>query len=168
MKNIIYVILSILVLTQCSISYKFTGASIDYSKVKTLSVAFFPNEARLVADPSLSQEFTEGLKDFFMRQTKLDLVENNGDLQYEGEITDYEIKPQSIQADMTAAQTRVTMRVNVRFMNASDSEQDFEKSFSAYVDFDSSENFENVKETIRVELLDQIFENIFNESVANW
>jgi len=168
MRKVIIFAISVLLFMQCSISYKFTGASIDYTKVKTLSVALFPNEAPLVADPGLSQAFTEGLKDYFMKQTRLDLKENNGDLQFEGEITDYDIKPQSIQADMTAAQTRVTMKVNVRFMNTTDPEQDFEKGFSAYVDYDSSENFESIKETIREELLDQIFENIFNESVANW
>ena len=103
-----------------------------------------------------------------MRQTRLDIKDNNGDLQFEGEIDGYDIKPMSIQADLSAAQTRVTMSVNVRFMNTTDAEQDFEKKFSAYVDFDSKENFENIKATIREELLDQIFENIFNESVANW
>ena len=166
--RILAILLVIAVSTACKISYKFTGASIDYSKVKTFSVSYFPNEAPLVADPALSQEFTEGLKDYFLRQTRLDIKDNNGDLQFEGEIDCYDIKPMSIQADLSAAQTRVTMSVNVRFMNTTDAEQDFEKKFSAYVDFDSKENFENIKATIREELLDQIFENIFNESVANW
>ena len=168
MKNHLLIIISILLFWQCSISYKFTGASIDYNKVKTMSVSRFPNEAPLVADPALSQEFTEGLKDFFMKQTRLDLVQNNGDLQFEGEITDYDISPMSIQADLLAAQTRVTLKVKVRFINTSDSEQDFEKEFSAYVDFESTQNFETIKDQLREELLEQIFDNIFNESVANW
>lgn len=133
-----------------------------------MSVSLFPNEAPLVADPALSQEFTEGLKDFFMKQTRLDLVQNNGDLQFEGEITDYNIAPMSIQADLLAAQTRVTLKVNVRFINTTDSEQDFEKVFSAYVDFESNQNFETIKDQLREELLEQIFDNIFNDSVANW
>lgn len=158
----------IVLFSQCTISYKFTGASIDYSKVKTLSVSYFPNEAPLVADPSLSQEFSEGIKDYFLKQTRLSLVNRNGDLQLEGEITGYDIQPMAIQADAIAAQTRVTLRVNVRFINTKDSEQDFEQTFSAYVDFNSTENFNNIKDQIRVEMLDQIFEDVFNKALANW
>lgn len=157
----------VLIVTSCSISYKLTGASIDYSKVSTVSVNYFPNEAELV-DPDLSQEFTETLKDKFQRQTRLTLIEQNGDLHFEGEITGYNIKPISIQADALAAQTRLTIDVNARFINNTDPEQDFETRFSAYADFDASQSIEDVRADLRAEIIEIITEDIFNKSVANW
>lgn len=168
-KHKIHLLLLALVaiLASCTISYKLTGASIDYSKVRTVSVSYFPNEAALV-DPDLSQEFTEALKDKFQRQTRLTLVQDNGDLHFEGEITGYDIKPISIQADALAAQTRLTIRVQARFVNNSDPEQDFDSSFSGYADFDASQSIEDVKADLRSEIIEIITEDIFNKSVANW
>lgn len=165
----IHLILTLLVLltVSCTIQYKLTGASIDYSKVKTVSVNYFPNEAALV-DPDLSQDFTEAMKDKFQQQTRLSLVRENGDLHFEGEITDYEIRPISIQADALAAQTRLTIKVNARFINNKDSEQDFETVFSGYADFEASQSIEDVKADLRKEIIDIITEDIFNKSVANW
>ena len=91
-------ILSILAVTACSISYKFNGASIDYTKVKTITIKDFPNQAPLVYPP-LSQKFTEALKDIYVRQTRLELVDNNGDLDLEGEITGYELTPMAVKED---------------------------------------------------------------------
>ena len=157
-----------LLIQACTISYKFNGASIDYSKIKTISIALFPNESPEYINPTLSQQFTEGLKDFYQRQTRLRLVPEDGDLQLEGEITGYKFTPQAIKADATAAQTRLQVSVKVRFYNNKDSEQDFESTFSAYGDFDSMLSQNDAETDLLPEILDQIYESIFNKSVANW
>ena len=87
-----------LIVTACSISYKFNGASIDYTKVKTITIKDFPNQAPLVYPP-LSQKFTEALKDIYIRQTRLQLVGSNGDLDLEGEITGYDLTPMAVKED---------------------------------------------------------------------
>ena len=91
-----------LIVTACSISYKFNGASIDYTKVKTITIKDFPNQAPLVYPP-LSQKFTEALKDIYIRQTRLQLVGSNGDLDLEGEITGYDLTPMAVKEDAYAS-----------------------------------------------------------------
>ena len=108
-KNVIWFCLLLgLVLTACSISYKFNGASIDYTKVKTITIKDFPNQAPLVY-PQLSQEFTEALKDIYIRQTRLQLVNDNGDLELEGEITGYQLTPMAVKEDAWSSQTKLTI-----------------------------------------------------------
>ena len=110
-KNIIWFCLLIgVMVTACSISYKFNGASIDYTKVKTISIKDFPNQAPLVYPP-LSQEFTEALKDIYIRQTRLQMVNNNGDLELEGEITGYELTPMAVKEDAWSSQTKLCVYV---------------------------------------------------------
>ncbi len=153
-------------LAACKVSYKFTGASIPI-EAKTISIAYFPNQAPLV-NPLLSQTFSEGLRDFFGRQVKLDMIERGGDLSFEGEITGYDLKPVSLQSDATSAMTRLTISVNVRFVNRFDAEQDFEKTFSQFVEFDDEVNFASVEQTLVEEINELIYDQIFNSSVANW
>lgn len=153
-------------LTACKISYKFTGASIPL-EAKTISIAYFPNQAPLV-NPLLSQTFSEGLRDFFERQVRLDMIERGGDLSFEGEITGYDLKPVSLQADATSAMTRLTITVNVRFVNRYDAEQDFEKSFTQFLEFDDEVNFASAEQTLVDEINKLLFDQIFNSSVANW
>lgn len=152
--------------TACKISYKFTGASIPI-EAKTISIAYFPNQAPLV-NPFLSQSFSEGLRDFFQRQVRLDMVERGGDLSFEGEITNYKLEPVSLQADATSAMTRLTIAVNVRFTNRYDAEQDFEKTFSQFLEFDDEVNFSSAEQTLVDEINKLLFDQIFNASVANW
>lgn len=153
-------------ITACKISYKFTGASIPID-AKTISIAYFPNQAPLV-NPLLSQTFSEGLRDFFERQVRLDMVERGGDLSFEGEITGYELRPIALQADAMSAMTRLTITVNVRFTNRFDAEQDFEKSFSQFLEFDAEVNFASAEQDLVVEINKLIYDQIFNSSVANW
>lgn len=153
-------------LSSCRISYKFTGASIPL-EAKTISITYFPNQAPLV-NPTLSQNFTEGLRDFFQRQVRLEMVDRGGDLSFEGEITGYNLKPISVQADATSAMTRLTITVNVRFTNRFDAEQDFEKTFSQFVEFDDEVDYASEEETLVDEINDLLFDQIFNASVANW
>ena len=156
----------VLSLTACKISYKLTGASIPI-EAKTISIAYFSNHASLV-NPLLSQTFSEGLRDFFERQVNLDMVKRGGDLSFEGEITDYKLTPVSLQADATSAMTRLTITVNVRFVNRYDAEQDFEKTFTQFIEFDDEVNFASSEQTLVDEIDDLLFDQIFNSSVANW
>lgn len=170
-QQISYITLSLVMvlalsLTACKISYKFTGASIPI-EAKTISIAYFRNQAPLV-NPLLSQTFSEGLRDFFERQVSLDLIERGGDLSFEGEITGYNLTPVSLQADATSAMTRLTVTVNVRFVNRFDAEQDFEKSFSQFVEFDDEVNFASSESALVDEINKLLFDQIFNSSVANW
>jgi hypothetical protein len=165
-KTLSVLVFSITILQSCGV-YSFTGASIS-PDVKTVEVSNFPNYAQLV-NPSLEQTFTQGLQDLFLNQTNLTLVSNNGDLQFEGEITEYRITPSANVGNSTAAQNRLTIAVKVRFYNNKDEEQNFEKTFSHYQDFDADRDLSGSFEDAIVQvILERIFENIFNEAVANW
>lgn len=153
--------------TACSISYKFNGASIDYTKVKTITIKDFPNQAPLVYPP-LSQLFTETLKDMYIRQTRLQLVSSNGDLELEGEITGYELTPTAVKEDAYASQTKLTITVRVRYANRVNPEEDFEQTFSAYREFDSNQMLQTVQETLSTEIVDELADQIYNATVANW
>lgn len=170
-KNLVGVFCLLIVLvTACSISYKFNGASIDYSKVKTITIKDFPNQAPLVYPP-LSQVFTEALKDAYIRQTRLQLVSNNGDLDLEGEITGYDLTPMSIKDDGTnalASQTKLTITVKVRYSNRATPDDDFEQSFSAYREFSNNQMLQQVQDQLCAEIVEELTDQIYNATVANW
>ena len=146
--------------------YSFTGGS--PGDAKTIQVDFFPNQAQLV-EPTLSQRFTQDMQDLFLRQTNLDLVTVGGDLRFEGEITQYRVNPMSATAQQTAAQNRLTITVNVRFYNRLKEEDDFEKQFSFYSDFDANAQVVGgVLDSALNEILDRIIQDILNTSLNNW
>lgn len=150
----------------CSVKYSFTGASIS-PDVKTVSIAYFQNLSTLV-NPTLSSLFTEELKNRFVSQTSLDLVSDFGDLNFSGEVKNYQVTPVAIQANETGAQNRLTITIRVKFVNTKDATQNFDKSFSHYEDFDSQKQFNSVEsELVRV-IVDKLVEDIFNSAVANW
>lgn len=157
---------TLLVFVQCKINYSFTGASISVL-VKTYTINDFPNRARLV-NPTLSDYVNEQLRDKFTRQTSLDYANKGGDLEFEGSITDYDVKPISVQKDDVAAQNRLTIRMNVKFTNNFDHDQDFDSEFSAYYDFDSDNNLSDIEDEAVKEIVRQIVDDVFNKSVANW
>ena len=151
--------------SSCGI-YSFTGASIPPG-AKTISVAFFSNKADLV-EPTLSQTFTNTLRDMFTTQTNLQMVPRNGDLQFSGEITGYSVTPQAIQGDQKAALNRLTITVKVHFVNKLEPDKDFESQFSQFKDYSSADNFENVKTKLIKEISTNLAENIFNKALVNW
>ncbi len=155
------------VLAACSISYKFNGASIDYTKIKTISIKDFPNQAPLVYPP-LSQEFTEALKDIYVRQTRLQMVSDNGDLDLEGEITGYELTPMAVKEDAWSSQTKLTISIRVRYTNRANPDEDFEQSFSAYREFDATRMLQDVQEELCTEIIEELTDQIYNATVANW
>lgn len=150
----------------CTGGYSFTGADIS-ADTKTFTVELFPNHASLV-QPTLSNVFTETLKDKFLSQTNLQLVNDNGDLFFEGEITNYTVSAQAYQGNETAALTRLTITVKVKFTNNIEPKKSFESSFSRYADFESSQNLSSVEGELMQQICDELVDDIFNKSVANW
>ena len=168
MKKIIYYIgfiISCIIILGCG-AYSFTGG--NTGDAKTIQVDFFPNQAQLV-EPVLTQRFTNELQDLFTRQTNLTLTNTGGDLYFSGEITGYRVTPLSGTSDQTAAQNRLTVTVNVRFVNKLNEKDDFEKSFSFYSDFDANAQLTGgVLDNALNEIIERITQDIFNASVAKW
>lgn len=167
MKRIIVLLLIVIISVSCRISYKFNGASIDYSLTKTLHIAEFRNQASLVYPP-LSQHFSEAMKDHFIKNTKLKMTDVSPDLEIEGEIIRYDLSPLAIKEDAYASQTRLTMAVRMRYRNNKDPQQDKEETFSAYQDFDSSKMLTEVQDQLIEELTKEIVDQIFNATMSNW
>lgn len=152
-------------LSGCSV-YNFTGTGkID---AKTFQVNFFPNNSELI-EPGLDFTFTRALQDLIQNQTNLNLIKNNGDLTYEGEITDYRITPMTATADQQASQNRLTIRINVRFTNKNKETDNFEKQFEFFYDYAAAKQLTGqTKDAGIKEILDRITQDIFNESLAKW
>ncbi|MBS2097786.1 LptE family protein [Carboxylicivirga linearis] len=152
--------------TACSINMTMSGASIP-ENINSFSVQYFNNRAPLI-NPTLSQEFTEGLKDRITNESRLRLVSDNGDIDFSGNITGYDVRPMDIQADAVAAQTRLSMTVKVTYKNYKDPKSNWESSFSAFRDFDSNQNINAVEADLTREMVEEITENIFNKAFADW
>ena len=168
MKKTLYILSLFINLTTiigCG-AYSFTGG--NTGDAKTIQVDFFSNQAPLV-EPILSQKFTQDLQDLFTRQTNLTLVKAGGDLHFSGEIVDYRITPMSATAQQTAAQNRLTVSVNVNFVNALEEKDNYEKRFSFYYDYGANQQLTgSVLETALDEIIERITQDIFNASVAKW
>lgn len=167
MKKLIALLFLFGVMISCSISYKFNGASIDYTKTKTITIQNFPIKANLVYPP-LGIVFNEGLKDIYTQQTRLSFVKTGGDVELEGEITNYDLTPQAVKADAFASETRLTIAVKVRFTNKNNEAEDFERTFSAFRDFPANRMLNEVQDDLIAEIVEELTETIFNATVANW
>ncbi|MFN8154091.1 MAG: LptE family protein [Bacteroidia bacterium] len=153
------------IISGCGV-YSFTGASIS-PEVKSFSVQYFPNRAQLV-QPLLSQAFTEKLKERFISLANLRQADRDGDLQFEGYISDYRTAPVAIQGTETAALNRLTISVYVKFTNTKDAKQNFETTFTRYADYDAKKNLTEVELSLIDEINRQLIDDIFNKSVSNW
>ncbi|WP_445720049.1 LptE family protein [Flavobacterium sp.] len=154
-----------LLVNSCGI-YNFTGAK--PVNAKTFQVNYFQNNAPLI-EPGIERNFTQELQEIIQNQTNLNLVSQGGELLYEGEIVDYRITPMTATADQRAAQNRLTISVNVRFSNRNSEEDDFEKRFSFFYDFDANEQLVGSQLTTALDVIfERITQDIFNESLAKW
>ena len=167
LRKALFVLLAIWTLAGCRLSVSLTGGNVD-PRAKTVYVQTFRNNATLV-NPALSDAFTSALKDRIQGQTPLTIIDTqNGDYKIEGEIIGYSINPVAIQGDETAAMNRLTITVNVRFSNTFDDTQNFEQSFSRYVDYSSSQNFTSIESSLVQSINDALTEDIFNKAFVNW
>ena len=167
MKKILLLLLLSLMASSCRISYSFRTASIDYELTKTLMIAHFVNQSPLVY-PQLEQRFNEEMKDMFTRNTRLQLVNQNGDMEIEGEIVGYELTPLAVQEDAFASETKLTMTVRMRFRNNKTDAPQIEERISANRTFSSNTVFDSVQDQLMGELIDEIVDQIFNATMANW
>lgn len=165
-KHILLLVL-LLVLQACSVSYKFNGASINYQTTKSISIADFPNNAALVY-PQLSNMLSETIRDQYVRQTRLQVLTKGGNLELEGEIVGYELTPMAISADSYASETKLTLTVKVSFTNNVSPEESFERTYSAFQVFDATKLLTDVQEELCNTMVAEIAENIYNDTVARW
>ncbi len=165
--RLLILLLIMISLPSCLISFKFNGASIDYSKIKAIAIADFPNNAALV-HPPLANDLSEGIRDIYSKQTRLTINRRGGDLELEGEITGYDLTPMAVSADSYSAETKLTMTVKVRFTNNVNPEESFDKTYSAFQTFDSSQLLNDVQDELCAAMIKEIAENIYNDTVAKW
>lgn len=162
----IFIIVLALVLTQCKVKYSLNGATIPI-EAKTISVDFFNNNTTL-GSPIISQKFTEKLRDVVSSQTNLALVKQNGDLQFSGEITDYNVAPVAIQSTDQAASNRLTMTVKVKYNNKFDATKNFEQNFTRFADYKTSSSLSAEEAELLTSINKQLTEDIFNKAFNNW
>ncbi len=157
-------LLGTLILNSC---YTLSGSSID-PNWQTIKIATFPNYAPY-QNPNLSQEFTNELQDIFNNRTKLSLTTNdNADLLIEGEITGYNSSSVAIQANEIAGKNRLTMTVRVRYQNSKDERKSFDKTFSAFEDFEGNQTLQQAEDAILPSILEQLTTQIFNAIAMDW
>jgi hypothetical protein len=167
-KAIILVIIGLVVnIGGYNVTYNLSGGSIP-PEAKTFSVAYFPNNAPMVA-PTLSNVLTEALRDKFSRQTNLQQVEEAGDFAFEGEITNYSSNTASVSSGDYALQNRLTITVKVSFQNAVDQTTSFSnKSFSSYADYDASQLLVDVQDQLIEEIVNDLVNDIYMAAAGNW
>ena len=168
-RPIVLSLLSIVLclLSSCSISYKMNGANINYQTTHSISIADFPNNAPMV-NPTLSSTFTEALRDLYTRQTRLQVLRKNGDLEIEGEIVGYDLTQGAIKPDSYASESKLTIRITVHFTNNINPEESFDRTYSAYQTFDASRLLTDVQDELCAAMLEEITNNIYNDTVAKW
>jgi hypothetical protein len=168
LKRLFLILLAaeVLVLNGCTVKYKFSGAIIS-PLAKTFSVIYFQNRAPLV-QPGLSQYITDALIDKCKTQTSLKYINGTGDVNFEGEISDYNTRPLTVAADARAAMNRFTISIKVKFTNAIEPDYSFEQTFSRYEDYDSNFDLSSVEKELSDKIVEMIVEDIFNKAFVNW
>lgn len=151
----------------CKVSYSFNGASIDYTKTKTIQIADFPIRSSYVWGP-MAPLFNNQLKDIYANHTRLTQVKRDGDLVIEGEITQYSQRNKSVSSEGHSAQTELSITVNVRFTNNINHNEDFERSFTATQTYETTQSLSSVQEELVTQMCKDLTEQIFNATVANW
>ncbi len=165
-KRVLVTTVVLLALLSCKIQFTLKGASVP-DNWKTFSVQYFENRAPLI-NPTLSQTFTEALKDRIISESKLVLEERNADIDFSGQITDYSVRPMAIQADAVSAETRLTVSVKVRYRNFKDPKQNWESSFSAYEDYSSDLDINDVEDELMETIIEKLTQDIFNKAFSDW
>ena len=171
LRGVVFALLPLLLtcvlLFACSVSYKFNGASIDYTKTKTIQINDFPIRSTYVWGP-MASIFNNELKDIYANHTRLIQVKRNGDLKIEGEITQYSQRNKSVSSEGYSAQTELSITVNVRFINNKNHSEDFERQFTASQSYETTRNLSSVQEELVTQMVKDLTEQIFNATVANW
>lgn len=166
MKKLIPLLLALALTAGCKITYSFSGTSIQ-SDVNTITINFIEYRAPRV-NPSLSNDLTEAIRNQFRRMTRLEQVDVDGDMEISGQITGYDVTTAAVTANEVAARNKLTVTVKIQFSDKKHPEEDFDKSFSAYSEYDSTSTLDSVESTLCQEIIEKLVEDIFNASVAQW
>ncbi|GAA0878577.1 LptE family protein [Algoriphagus jejuensis] len=169
-----FIIVALLGLQGCAVKYSFTGTNINYEFVKTFSVENFFNDSG-GGPANMEQRFTEAIKEYYQRNTQLELVRNNGDLQFSGAISRYSLTPQAAVSSGDpnlpdrAGQMRLTITVNVEYINLSNEEESKNQPFTFFKDYDPRNvTLLDVENQLVEEIFEVIIQDIFTATVANW
>ena len=165
MKRLLAITAAAVLVLSCGI-YSFTGTSIQ-PDVKTITIPYVEYKA-LRVNPSLAGDLTDALQEKFRKLTRLEQVDQDGDLELVVEVTGYDVKATAITANEMAAQNRLTVGVKIAFTNRKYPEDDVNQSFSAYEDFDATQSLEAVESGLCETIIDKLVEDIFNATVAQW
>ncbi len=157
---------ALLLMQSCKVSYSFSGTSIQ-ADVETITINFIEYRAPRV-NPSLSNDLTEAIRNQFRRMTRLEQVETDGDMEISGQITGYDVSAAAVTANEVAARNKLTVTVKIQFSDKKHPEEDFDKSFSAYSEYDSTSTLDAVESSLCAEIVEKLVEDIFNASVAQW
>ena len=164
---LLIVLVAVMPLVQSCGIYSFTGTSIQ-PDVKTITINYFEYTA-LKVNPSLSNQITEAMKEKFLKLTRLEQVDMDGDLEITGSVSGYDVKATALTASEQAATNRLTVTVKVSFTNRKYPDEDFpDKSFSAYADFDAMQSLDAVEASLCEQIVEQLCEDIFNATVERW
>ena len=159
----------VMLLTACSISYKFNGSSIDYTKIKTISFETFPNRSIGFVWGPMESMFNTALQDIYLQQTRLQQVKRGGDLQISGEITNYDAYNKGVGADGYSTRAELRMTVRVTFVNTKNPQENFEtQQFTSSREYDASQQLASVQDELVNQMIKDIVDQIFNATVANW
>ncbi len=166
MKQIFLYLALIGLLSACSVRFTLKGSMVP-ENIKTFTVQYFENRAPLI-NPTMSQSFTEALKDRITRESRLVLETKDGDIEFKGTITGYSIRPMAIQADALSAETRLTVTVKVEYRNFKNPKDNWESQFSAYEDYPSERNITDIEGELTNLIIEQLTEDIFNKAFSDW
>lgn len=166
-RSLIISLCMVCAISSCRINYTLNGAAIDYNTYKTIAVSDFPIRAALVYPP-LQQTFENELLDYIARNTRLRTVENNADIEIEGEITGYQLSPQAVTEDAYASQTRLTISVRIKYIDNKNDKNNKDQTFSAYRDFPASEMLTDVQDELCQQISKELVDLIFNATLGNW
>jgi hypothetical protein len=153
-------------LVSCSVSYKFEGGSVNYDLTKTIHISDFPNRTPFYSP--LSQMFNLALRKRFIEQTRLKEVSANADIELEGEITNFDIMGMAVKADAYSSQTRLTITVHLQYINNKEAGKNVDSSFSAFQEFPSTQSVNDVQDQLVPKIIDDLVDQIYNATVANW
>jgi len=166
MRRLLVLLAAAAVLCSCSVSYSFSGTSIQ-PDVNTITINYIEYRA-LRVNPSLSNDLTEAIRNQFRRMTRLEQVDRDGDMEISGEVTGYDISAAAVTANEVAARNKLTVTVKISFSDKKHPEEDFDKSFSAFAEYDSTNTLDAVESSLCAEIIEKLVEDIFNASVAQW
>jgi hypothetical protein len=164
---ILGILMIILAFLSCSFTYKLEGGSINYELTKTIRIEEFPNRSALV-NPLLAQLFDQKLRNRFIEQTRLKPVDANADIEISGEITRYDIQGLAVKEDAYSSQTRLTIAVRVQYVNNKELNQDVDQTFTANREFSSEQSLDDVQDDLCRQICDDLIDQIYNATVANW